>query len=141
MQKPINKSKLFLKRKVSAGLLFILAFTLLFVSCPVKKLLLRNFTSHTSPIAGNHDTNVHSGTHANYIAENEHCSFAKNAVVTTDLVRHIDIKPRVYSLNNANATGFKINYFLSGLNENSRSLIVTKNLSVPLFLQHLRLLI
>jgi len=141
MQKRINKSKLFLKRKVSAGLLFILAFTLLFVSCPVKKLLLRNFTSHTSPIAGNHDTNVHSGTHANYIAENEHCSFAKNAVVTTDLVRHIDIKPRVYSLNNANATGFKVNYFLSGLNENSHSLTVTKNLSVPLFLQHLRLLI
>lgn len=141
MQKRINKSKLFLKRKVSAGLLFILAFTLLFVSCPVKKLVLRNFTSHTSPVTTNPDKNINSANNANYVAENENCSFAKNAVVTTDLVRHIDINAPVHFLNNANAAGFKINYFLSGLNENSRSLIVTKNLSVPLFLQHLRLLI
>lgn len=141
MQNSLNKSKLILKRKVSAGLLFILAFTLLFVSCPVKKLLLRNFSSLTAPVTRNHNVHNNSIINANYVAENKHCSFVKNAVITTDLVSHMDIKAPVYFPENATATGFELNYFLSGLNENSKSLIPAKNLSVPLFLQHLRLLI
>jgi len=141
MQKSLNKSNLFLKRKVSATLLFVLAFIILFVSCPVKKLLLRNFTAQTSRGTRSHDANTNSGNNVNYIAENESCSFAKNPVVTTDLLGHTYINAPVYFRNNANATEFRINYFLSGLNEDFYPLAFIKNLSVSLFLQHLRLLI
>lgn len=139
MQKSLNK-KLFLKKQVSGGLLFALAFIILFVSCPVKKLLLRNFPSHTSVATRTHDSNINPGNNANSVVENENCSFAKNPVATADLLSHIDINAPVYFLH-PNAAGFKINYFLSGLHGNYHLIKNSKNLSVPLFLQHLRLLI
>jgi len=140
MQRNSNKNYSFLKTKVSPALLFGLAFLLLFISCPVKKLLLRNFSSNTSSVARSNETNINKSSKANAVM-NENCSFAKKPFFTAGLAYHVNIQPPVYFLNSSNAAGFKINYFLNGLNGNYHPLTTHKNLSVPLFLQHLRLLI
>lgn len=140
MQKDLNKDHSFRKTKVAPPLLFALTFLLLFVSCPVKKFLLTNFIHDTSSFAANNETSNNKSNKVNYALEKGNCSFANDPFFTTDSYR-IKILLPVFYLNSSCAAGFKINYFINGLNSTYYPLITDKNLSVPLFLQHLRLLI
>jgi len=130
---------LFLKRKVSTALLFVVAFLFLIVSCPLKKLLLKDVSSHFSALTGSNKTNINQSNTIHYAVAN--CPVAKDPFFTTDLQQE-KIQAPVYLLNNPNATGFKINYFLNATNGNGHSLFASSaTSSVPLFLQQLRLLI
>ncbi len=141
MHKRSNKVCLFHNRKVSTTLLLPLAFLFLFVSCPLKKLLLKEFNNTFTSAARSDKTNINPGNDAHFTIANANCSLVKKPSFTTESAYHIHIKAPVYFLNSTNSDGFKINYFLNGLNGFHHRLTIHKNLSVPLFLEHLKLLI
>lgn len=140
MQKNLHKGGPIRKTKVSATLLFILAFSLLFISCPVKKFLLTSFIHHSSSVTAGYETTNDKNSKIDYAFAKGHCSFATDRFCTSDSCR-IKILSPVFFVNSSNASGFKINYFVAGLNAHNSWSTNHKNLSVPLFLQHLRLLI
>ncbi|HEU5364144.1 MAG TPA: hypothetical protein VFU62_01365 [Hanamia sp.] len=141
MQTLSNKNYILSKSKASWALLLGLAFLLLFVSCPVKKFLFRNFNSNYSSVTRSNETNINKSINVGYPIANESCSSAKSSFFKTDLAYPVNIQTPLCFLNNLNASGFKINYYLNGLNDHFHLITANKNLSVPLFLQHLRLLI
>lgn len=140
MKKSENRIYLSSKARFSPALLFSLAFLLLIVSCPVKRFLKHSFNAAaTSAVANQNSSNRHSVT--NYKSAFNICSVSKEAVFITDFSPQSTIQAPVYFANIINEPGYNIHYFLSGINYSYSSPFASLNSSVPLFLQHLRLLI
>ena len=131
------------KATVYTALTFALAMLVLVVSCPVKRLLLTNFnsTASSSPTKSSR-TNIYQGANiennatANCYTEND-----KTAVVESDISQKHKLTLPLYLSNINNQTGFDINYFLSRISYNSTQSVASQHSTLPLFLQHLRLLI
>lgn len=124
-------------------MVFVLAVLLLVFSCPLKRLLLTSAgvtTSYVSP-ARTTQTNINqrSSSDNNLVS----CEVASSKVNFINIGATLQFKIPVL-LNNdfiAEQTGFRINYFLSGLSLEPLPLVISSSLSVPLFLQHRGLLI
>ena len=137
-------NKIFSPRKatVHTALMFALAMLVLIVSCPVKRLLLTNFNSTASSSQKSSQTNIYQGVNiensatANCSVEND-----KTDVIKSDVSQQHKLPLPLYLSNISNQSGFDINYFLSGISYNITQSIASQHATLPLFLQHLRLLI
>ena len=141
MNTSVNKIFLTRKATVYTALMFALAMLVLIVSCPVKRLLLTNFNSSASSSQKNNQNIYHSANLENNAAAN--CSIVndKSVVIKSDVLQQHILHLPFYISNINNKAGFNINYFLSGISYNSTQSIASQHTTLPLFLQHLRLLI
>jgi hypothetical protein len=138
MKKCENRVYFSSKGKFSPALLFPLAFLLLIVSCPVKRFLKHSFNAAaTSALPHQASSSRHSV--ANFKSAFNICSVSKETVFTTEISQQATPQSPLYFANSIIGPG-TIHYFLSGINSYSSS-SASLNSSVPLFLQHLRLLI
>lgn len=129
------------KSRIFSVLLFSLSLLLLIVSCPLKKLLHTESAESTRAVTRSNQTNINNLNESEYSQELHSCGVSDETVfVKSDLSQQNNLCTPVYFANAINATGFNINYYLSQIRyPNSGS---TSHLSsIPLFLQHLRLLI
>jgi hypothetical protein len=140
MKKRVNKVYFFSKAGAASALMFPLALLILVVSCPLKRFLTEGATTSTS-VPRNNQTNSHQRTVTNYSNEFNSCSVSDGPVLTSDLSQTVKIQAPVYFQNIFNQPGYNIHYFLSGINYNYSSTPASLNSPLPLFLQHLRLLI
>lgn len=128
--------------KIFSALSVALAVLILVVSCPVKRLLQNNFVSISTTATKSSQTNLNQRSSAdNSIAGN--CSItAHNTVLAKQDLSKQNKLPLPYHPSSIIAeAGFDLNYFLTGLNPGSLRSANTLYRSIPLFLQHLRLLI
>ncbi|MGN6532215.1 MAG: hypothetical protein ACTHK0_10735 [Ginsengibacter sp.] len=137
MEKRSDKGYWFRKTKVTPALWLALAFSMLIASCPVKRFLLKD--SIKTSTTKSHQTNINKNDEWADAGWSQNFSFAKKPLFTTELYQPVKLQAPVFFLNN-HKPGFKINYFLSGTNI-QYPLSTFDNSSLPLFLQHLRLLI
>lgn len=129
------------KATIYAALMFALAVMLLVVSCPLKRLLQNNFVSNSSS-AVKGQTNINHRTGADYSAFANSCADKKEIILAKpDLFKQSELLVPLYLSNIIRRPGFTINYFLSGTNYNYAFLVSSHYSTLPLFLQHLRLLI
>jgi len=141
MKKRESKIHLFLKAKVSSVLLFSLAFLLLIVSCPLKRFLKNSFSATSTSATRNNQTNINQRTVTNYSNAFNSCAVLEETVFTTDLSQQATLQAPVYFSNITNEPGYSTHYFLSRINYTNNLSSVSLNSTLPLFLQHLRLLI
>ena len=136
-------NKIFSPRKatVYTALMFALAMLVLIVSCPVKRLLLTNFNS-TASSSQKSNQNIYPGVNIENNATAD-CSVEndKTDVIKSDVSQQHKLPLPLYLSNINNQAGFDINYFLSGISYNITQSIASQHATLPLFLQHLRLLI
>ena len=136
-------NKIFSPRKatVYTALMFALAMLVLIVSCPVKRLLLTNFNS-TASSSQKSNQNIYPGVNIENNATAD-CSVEndKTDVIKSDVSQQHKLPLPLYLSNINNQAGFDINYFLSGISYNITQSIASQHATIPLFLQHLRLLI
>ena len=136
-------NKIFSPRKatVHTALMFALAMLVLIVSCPVKRLLLTNFNS-TASSSQKSNQNIYPGVNIENNATAD-CSVEndKTDVIKSDVSQQHKLPLPLYLSNINNQAGFDINYFLSGISYNITQSIASQHATLPLFLQHLRLLI
>lgn len=136
-------NKIFSPRKatVYTALMFALAMLVLIVSCPVKRLLLTNFNS-TASSSQKSNQNIYQGVNIENNATAD-CSVEndKTDVIKSDVSQQHKLPLPLYLSNINNQAGFDINYFLSGISYNITQSIASQHATLPLFLQHLRLLI
>ncbi len=136
-------NKIFLPRKatVYTAVMFALAMLVLIVSCPVKRLLLTNFNS-TASSSQKSNQNIYQGVNIENNATAD-CSVEndKTDVIKSDVSQQHKLPLPLYLSNINNQAGFDINYFLSGISYNITQSIASQHATLPLFLQHLRLLI
>ncbi len=141
MQKSENKIHLFPKAKVSSALLFSLAFLLLIVSCPLKRFLKDSFSATSTSATRGNQTHINQRTVTNYSNAFNSCSVSEESVFTTDLSQQVTLQTPVYFSNIINEPGYNTHYFLSRINYSYHPSSASLSSSLPLFLQHLRLLI
>lgn len=141
MKKSENKIHLFAKAKVSSALLFSLAFLLLIVSCPLKKFLKNNFSANSTSATRSNHTNINQRTITNYSNAFNSCAVSEESVFTTDVSQQVKQQTPVYFANIINEPGYNTHYFLSRINYSYHPSSASLSSSLPLFLQHLRLLI
>ena len=141
-QMNISAKTIFSPRKaIHTALTFALAMLVLVVSCPVKRLLSTNFSSTSSSTKSSltniyQSANIQNNATATCSIEN-----GKTFVVESDISQKHKLPLPFYPSNINNQAGFDINYFLSGINYNRTQPVASLPVSLPLFLQHLRLLI
>jgi hypothetical protein len=140
MIKSENKIYLFTKAKVSSALLFSLALLLLIVSCPIKRFVKNSFSATSTSAGRSNQTNSKKHTVTNYSNEFNSCSVSEEPFFTTDFSQQVKLQVPENFANIINEPGFNIHYFLSGINYSNHPPI-SHHLPLPLFLQHLRLLI
>ena len=140
----LSVNKIFSPRKATiyTALTFALAMLVLIVSCPVKRLILTNFDSTASSSTKSSQTNIYKGANIENSAT-ANCSIVndKTDVVKSDISQQHKLPVPLYLSNINNQTGFDINYFLSAINFSGISSVSAQHATLPLFLQHLRLLI
>lgn len=125
-----------------SAFLFALAVLLLVVSCPLKRLLQNNPGSYSRSSVRSNQTNINQRTNTGYSTADNCCAVKKKtAFVKSGLSQKVVLFTPSYLSNVSDASGFDINYYLSGINYNSANVEITNASSLPLFLQHLRLLI
>ncbi|MBN8717988.1 hypothetical protein SAMN05444410_101367 [Hydrobacter penzbergensis] len=124
-------------RKVSSAMIFVLAVLLLVVSCPLKRFLQTNAGSSITFQKG---TKAQTITNTNYKAAS--CCSIKKKVVLVEAAKLKQTKPASTLLTIYNQqSGFSIHHYLSSLDAHVYPSGSIKLSSLPLFLQHRRLLI
>lgn len=129
------------RRKLTAAGVLALALLVLVVSCPLKRMMHGNLSASTAAQKF-HRSTVHPSIAADYSATASCCALKKKAQV----IQERAVQPGVPSPASlvpylTVVQGFDIHYFLSGTGNEYPSLTPAASLAVPLFLQHLRLLI
>jgi hypothetical protein len=124
------------------ALLFLVAVVLLVVSCPLKRVLQNDFTARsTSPVRTN-QTNINQASASDYYALAGGCGIKQQVTFAKlNLPEKINIPTSTDLSYISRQAGFGLNYFLSGISYSSTTLVCSHHSSLPLFLQHLRLLI
>jgi hypothetical protein len=140
MKKSGNPFYFFPKTGAASALMFSLALLILVVSCPLKRLLTDGMATSTS-VPRSNQTNNNQHSVKNYSDEFNSCSISDRPVFTSDLLHTVKVQAPVYFQNIFNEPGYNIHYFLSGINYRYHSSTASLNSPLPLFLQHLRLLI
>lgn len=130
---PSSDSKLF-----AAGI-FTLALLMLVVTCPLKRMVQVNLSANTTAQKFHHAT-VHYSAATEHTAVASCCALKKKEHMLQGSV----VKIRVPSPNSivpylTVVQGFGIHYFLSRAGREHSSILPAASLSLPLFLQHLRL--
>lgn len=124
--------------KGRTALLFLLAVLMLVVSCPFKRLLQTENNSQTSP-----QSVKWNGAERKVAAYQNTCNCAKKQKITLVKIEISKQKlpaPEFIAEQNFQ-TGFSIHYFLSGTEKQYPFFSASSPSSLPLFLQHRRLLI
>lgn len=131
------------KNTVFSAILSALTLLVLVVSCPLKQLLQDNLVSNSSHAVRTNQISANQNSNTNYSAQNNCCGARKNTVlVKPDLSQQVKLPVPFYFSNIVALPGFDVNYFLSRIKGNKNTTVLSSNLSpLPLFLQHLRLLI
>lgn len=130
------------KAQIRSALLFALAVMLLLVNCPLKRVLQNNYGEYAASATRTNQTNINQRTNADYRAA-ESCSAIqkKTAFVSSNSFQKEHLTAPFDVLNVTHATGFYINYYLSSIRSKPAASNISTPYSLPLFLQHLRLLI
>lgn len=125
-----------------SAFLFALAVLLLVVSCPLKRLLQKNEGSYSSTSVRSNQTNIDQRTNTGYSSADNCCVVKKKtSFAKSGLSQKVVVFTPSYLSNVSDASGFDINYYLSGVNYKAAHVAFSNPSSIPLFLQHLRLLI
>lgn len=128
--------------KIFSALSVALAVLILVVSCPVKRLLQNNFVYVSTTATKSSQTNLNQRSFADYSTAGNCSLTAHNTVlVKQDLSQQDKLPLPFHPSIISDEAGFDLNYFLTGLNPGSFTSANTLQRSIPLFLQHLRLLI
>lgn len=139
MNTSANKIYSSCKANIYSAFLFALAVLLLVVSCPLKRVLQVNVTFNSSPATRTNQTNISQQTNAGFGAT---CAVKKKTLfVEPGLIQKVQIAIPFYFSNVANATGFDINHYLSRIHCQPAYVVSSNTSSLPIYLQHLRLLI
>jgi uncharacterized protein (UPF0333 family) len=129
------------KSKLSLAFLFALAVLLLVVSCPLKRLLQSNYVVYNSTATRTNQTNINTDSAAQHASIENCCTIKKAVFVQSNLVQKIKLSSPLYISNLYTERGFDIHYSLSRI-KNKPAYLVSSNTSLlPIYLQHLRLLI
>jgi uncharacterized protein (UPF0333 family) len=141
MNTSVNKIYSTGKAKLSLAFLFALAMLLLVVSCPLKRLLQTNDIVNTSTATRTNQSNINSGSSTQRASVENCCALKKRAVfVQTNLVQKVKFSSPLYVSNLFTKRGFDIHYSLSRIKD-APAYVVSNTSSLPIYLQHLRLLI
>lgn len=140
MKKSGNPFYFFSKGSVASVLMFALALLILVVSCPLKRFL-TNSAPTSSSVTRSNQTNIKEHSVTKYSNDFSICSVSDEPVLTSDLSHSVKVQAPVYFQNIFNEPGYHIHYFLSGINSSYYLSSASPNSSLPIFLQHLRLLI
>ncbi len=121
-----------------SAFLFALAVLLLVASCPLKRLLRNNSSSSVR----SNQTDINKRTNTGYnTVDNCYAVKKKTALIKSGSSEKVVFFTPSYLSNVSNASGFNINYYIRGINYKWGHLAFSNPSSIPLFLQHLRLLI
>lgn len=132
---PSSRSKLY------AASVFTLALLILVVTCPLKRMVQGNLSASSSAQKF-HRVTVHSSVAAEYTATASCCALKKKEYLIQGSVVKIGVpSPNSLVPYLTVVQGFGVHYFLSRADHEAPSFTPTASLSLPLFLQHLRLLI
>lgn len=140
MKKSGNQFHFFSKAGVASVLMFSLALLVLVVSCPLKRFLMEG-TATSTLVPRSNQTNINEHSVLKYSSDFNRCSVSDEPVLTSDLSNTVKVQAPVHFQNIFNEPGYPIHYFLSGINFNYHLSSASPNSSLPIFLQHLRLLI
>lgn len=127
------------RRKLSAAGVFTLALLVLVITCPLKRMLQGNLSASASTQKFSRST-VHQSTAADYTTTASCCALKnKEHVIHSSIVKPGVPSPASLVPYLTVVQGFGIHYFLSRVDNESASFTPTASLSLPLFLQQLRL--
>ncbi len=131
------------KPAVCSAVLFALAIMIPVVSCPLKKLLHSEYIPGSSLPARTNETNTSQRTSNDYNAAANNCYAARNKIFLTNSYSLQRVKvPAGGDLSyTTTRAGFESNYFLNSTHPPAGISVFTHRSELPLFLQHLRLLI
>lgn len=130
------------KAKLSLAFLFALAVLLLVVSCPLKRLLQSNDIVNTSTTTRTNQTKINSSLSTQLASVENCCAVKKTAVFAkTNLVQKVKLSSPSYVSNLFTERGFDIHYSLSRIKDGPAYVVSSNTSSLPIYLQHLRLLI
>jgi uncharacterized protein (UPF0333 family) len=130
------------KAKLSLAFLFALAVLLLVVSCPLKRLLQSNDIVKTSTATRINQTNISSSSSAQRASIENCCALKKRGVfVQSNLLQKVKPLLPLYVSNLYTERGFDIHYSLSRIRNEAAYVVSSNTSSLPIYLQHLRLLI
>lgn len=139
-----SANSIYSSRKITvySAILSALALLILVVSCPLKQLLQENLVSNSSHAVRTNQTNTSQNSNTDYSAQDNCCNVRNNTVlIQPDLSQQVKLPVPLYFSNIIELPGFDVNYFLSRIKNNTTTLLSSNLSSLPLFLQHLRLLI
>ena len=126
---------------LQTALVFVLSVMLLVVSCPLKLVLQKDFVSKSSSPVRTNQTNINQATASDYTST-DGCEVKQKAKLTKFNESHRVKIPAFTNLSYiSNQAGFGLHHFLSGISFKNTFLSKSIFPSLPLFLQHLRLLI
>ncbi len=137
--------KIFSTSKATAysAVLFALALTMLIVSCPLKKFLQSDHIAGSSLPVRTNQTNINLQNEDDINSVANSCYAAKNKIVLTK--SYASQRVKLLAGNELSyisiQAGFGLNYFLNSTQPLSGVTVSTHRSDLPLFLQHLRLLI
>lgn len=127
------------RRKLYAAGVLALAFLMLVVTCPLKRMVQGHHTVSTSAQKF-HRATIWQSVATEYTAMASCCALKKKEYVIQGSIVKLGV-PSSHSIVPylTIVQGFGIHYFLSRADDESPSFIPAASLSLPLFLQHLRL--
>ncbi|CAN5468113.1 hypothetical protein BH11BAC3_BH11BAC3_46540 [soil metagenome] len=131
------------KSSFYSAVLFLLAVMILVVSCPLKKLLQNNYTSGSSLPLRTNSININQRSSNDHSVAMNNCYAANDKIVLTKSHPSQQVKlPAGSNLFYISIrAGIGVNYFLNSTQRLSGVTVSTHRSDLPLFLQHLRLLI
>lgn len=130
----------FISRRIFAAGLCIVALLVAVISCPVKKIKQgQNFFTSLSSAQNADQALAQASTSANYTQKA--CCAVKQQTLSINAHQQQAQAPSPDAVFFHEASGFAINYFLSGTSYQSHSQTSAHPALLPLFLQHRRLLI
>ena len=138
-----SKNKFYSSQKANVYTVFMaaLAVIILFVSCPLKRVLQNDFAAGSSTPVRTNQTNINQPTTSDFYASNEVCGVNQKAELTKFKTSQ-KVIPAFTNLSHISLqSGFDINYLLSRIKDEPAYSVSSKTTSLPLYLQHLRLLI
>lgn len=129
------------RSKLYAAGVFTLALLILVVTCPLKRMVQGNLTANTSAQKF-HRATVHQSIATEYTATASCCALKQKGHLVQGSVLKIGVPSPMGVVPYLTVVqGFGIHYFLSRADRELPFIAPTASLSLPLFLQHLRLLI
>ena len=124
------------------ALLVVLSVVLLVVSCPLKRILQNDFTARSSSPVRTNQTNINLATASDYYALADGCGIKQQVTFGKfNLSQKVNIPISTALSYISTQSGFGLNYFLSRISFKNTILSASIPSLLPLFLQHLLLLI